>query len=121
MQSLYVAAVKYGWLEFCNHPRDPVSPLVKEFYANLLSPSQHNIWVRNSVVSLDSRVINSFYNLPSEVDCEYAKLLGNITPPKWNKIFKTLTTEGASWSNDEGRVINRINLKPIAKVWVKFL
>ncbi|KAH9793304.1 Ribonuclease H [Citrus sinensis] len=28
---------------------------------------------------------------------------------------------GASWANEEGRVVNRIDLKPIAKVWVKFL
>ena len=112
---------KRRWLEFCNHPRDPVLPLVKEFYANLLSPSQHNTWVRNSLVPLDSRVINAFYNLPSKVDWEYAKLLGNITPQKWNKIFKTLTIEGASWDNEEWCVINKIDLKPIAKVWVKFL
>ena len=33
----------------------------------------------------------------------------------------TLTIEGVSSANDEGRVVNIINLKPIAKVWVKFL
>ncbi|KAH9685728.1 hypothetical protein KPL70_014067 [Citrus sinensis] len=70
VQSLYNVVAKRGWLEFCNHPRDPVLPLVKEFYANLVSPGQHNIWVRNSLVPLDSRVINAFYNLPSEVNCE---------------------------------------------------
>ena len=29
VQSLYAAAAKCGWLEFCNHPQDPVLPLVK--------------------------------------------------------------------------------------------
>ena len=96
-------------------------PLVKEFYANLLSPGQHNIKVRNSLVPLDSRVINAFYNLPSEVNYEYAKLLDKLTPQRWNKIFTILTVNGASWANKEGHVINRIYLKPIAKVWVKFL
>ena len=96
-------------------------PLVKEFYANLLSPGQHNIWVRNSLVPLDSRVINAFYNLPSEVNCEYAKLLDKLTPQRSNKIFTTLTVKGASWANEEGRVINKIDLTPIAKLWVKFL
>ena len=33
----------------------------------------------------------------------------------------TLTVEGTSWANKEGLVINRIDLKPIVKVWVKFL
>ncbi|KAH9792490.1 hypothetical protein KPL71_004147 [Citrus sinensis] len=113
--------VKRGWLEFYNHPRDPVLPVVKEFYANLVSPDQHNIWVRNTLVPLDSHVINAFYNLPTEINCEYAKLLDKLTPKKWNTIFTTLLIKGASWANEEGCVVNRIDLKPIAKVWVKFL
>ena len=121
MQSLYTTTAKCMWLEFCNHPRDPVLPLVKEFYSNLLSYVQHNTWVKNSLVPLDSRVINAFYNLPSEVNCEYAKLLDKLTPQRWNKIFTTLTVKDASSANEEGRVINMIDLKPIAKVWVKFL
>ena len=44
-----------------------------------------------------------------------------LTKKKWNTIFKTLTIEGASWVNEEGHVVNRIDLTPIAKVWVKFL
>ncbi|KAH9680288.1 hypothetical protein KPL71_026499 [Citrus sinensis] len=57
------------------------------------------------------------------VECskEYAKLRDKLTPKKWNTIFTTLTIEGASWANEKGRIVNRIDLKPIAKVWVKFL
>ncbi|KAH9780071.1 RNA-directed DNA polymerase [Citrus sinensis] len=68
-----------------------------------------------------SRVINAFYNLPAEITCEYAKLRDKLTPKKWNTIFTTLTIEGASWANEEGCVVNMIDLKLIAKVWVKFL
>ena len=50
VQTVHNVAAKRGWLEFCNHPRDPMLPIVKEFYANLVSPGQHNIWVRNSLV-----------------------------------------------------------------------
>ena len=50
-------------------------PVVKEFYANLVRLSQHNIWVRNSLDPLDSQLIIAFYNLPTEFNCEYAKLL----------------------------------------------
>ena len=121
MQSLYNVVAKRGWLEFCDHPQDPVLQVAKEFYANLVSHGQHNIWVRNLFVLLDSRVINAFYDLPVEINCEYAKLLDKLNPQRWNKIFKTLTVEGASWVNEEGWVINRIDLKPIVKVWVKFL
>ena len=121
VQLLHTAATKRGSLEFCNHPRDLMLPLVKEFYANLLCSGQHNIWVRNSLVPLNSRVINAFYNLPSKTNCEYATLLGKLTPQWWNKIFTTLNVKGASWANEERRVINMIDLTPIAKVWVKFL
>ncbi|KAH9802215.1 hypothetical protein KPL71_001288 [Citrus sinensis] len=121
VQTIHNAAAKRGWLEFCKHPRDPVLQVVNEFYANLVSPDQHNIWVRNTLVLLDSRVINAFYNLPAEITCEYAKLCDKLTPKKWTTIFTTLTIEGASWANEEGRVVNRIDLKPIAKVWVKIL
>ena len=96
-------------------------PVVKEFYANLVSPDQHNIWVRNTLVPLDSRVINPFYHLLAEITCEYAKLCDKMTPKRWNTIFKTLTIKRASWVNEEGHVVNMIDLKPIAKVWVKFL
>ena len=96
MQTIHNAAAKRGWLEFCNHPRDPVLPIVKEFYANLVSLDQHNIWVRDTLVPLDSRVKNAFYNLPAEINCEYAKLLDKLTLKKWNTIFTPLTIEGTS-------------------------
>ena len=48
-------------------------------------------------------------------------MLDKLTPKKCNTIFTTFTIELASWANEEGRVVNSIDLKPIAKVWVKFL
>lgn len=38
-----------------------------------------------------------------------------MTVKKWGTVL------GSEWMNEEGRVVSRINLKPIAKVWVKFL
>ena len=38
LQTIHNAAAKRGWLEFCKHPRNLVLPVVKEFYANLVSP-----------------------------------------------------------------------------------
>ena len=121
MQTIHNVVAKRGWLEFCKHPRDPVLQVVKEFYANLVSPYQHNIWVRNTLVPLYSRVINAFYNLPAEITCEYAKLRDKLTPKKCTTIFTTFTIEGASWANEKGLIVNMIDLKPIAKVWVIFL
>ena len=96
-------------------------PIVKEFYANMLGQEKKTIWVRNALIRLDLRVINTFYNLPSDVECEYSKLIANMTDKTWNKVLKALTIEGTPWANEEGRVINRIDIKLVAKVWVKFL
>ena len=37
VQTIHNTGAKHGCLEFCNHPRDHVLPVVKEFYANLVS------------------------------------------------------------------------------------
>lgn len=44
-----------------------------------------------------------------------------MTIKKYREVFKTLTVPGSEWMNEGGRVVNRIDLKPVAKVWVKFL
>ena len=44
-----------------------------------------------------------------------------MTVKKWGEVFKTIIVASSKWMNDEGIVVNRIDLKPIAKVWVKFL
>ena len=36
-------------------------------------------------------------------------------------MFRTLTEPRSERMTEDGRLISRINLKPIAKVWVKFL
>ena len=70
---------------------------------------------------LESRVINAFYDLLAVIDCEYTKFTENMTVKKWGEVFKTLTIQGSEWMNKKSRVVNRIELIPIAKVWVKFL
>ena len=55
------------------------------------------------------------------MECEYSKLIANMTDKTWNNVLKTLTVKRTSWANEEGRVINIIDLKHVAKVWVKFL
>lgn len=48
-------------------------------------------------------------------------MIGSMTLNKYNSVLKTLTVEGSSRANKEGRVINRLNFKRILKVWLKFL
>lgn len=70
---------------------------------------------------LESRVINAFYDLLDVIDCEYTKVAQNMIVKKWREVFKTLSIQGSEWMNKENRVVNRIELKPVTKVWVKFL
>lgn len=74
-------------------------------------------------VLLDSRVINAFHDLLVVIDCEYTKFVENINVKKWGggREFKTLIVQDSAWMNDEERVVNMIELKPIAKVWMIFL
>lgn len=48
-------------------------------------------------------------------------MLESMTPKILNSVLKTLTVESSSWESEEGRVINRIDLKLVTKIWVKFL
>ena len=40
---------------------------------------------------------------------------------KWGEVFKTSTVPDSKWINEEGRVVSKIDLKLIAKVWEKVL
>ena len=79
MNNICTAIARRGWIEFCAYPRDPVLPIVKEFYLTMLQQDQHNIFVTQVQVPLDSRVINTFYNLPAIIDCEYLKFAQNMS------------------------------------------
>ena len=43
-------------------------------------------------------------------------MVENMTTKKLSDVLRTLTVEGSSWLNEEDRVVNRVDLKPIAKV-----
>ena len=87
----------------------------------MLQRDHRNIFVRQVQVPLDSRVINVFYDLPLVIDCEYTKFAENMTVNRWGEVLKTFTVQGSKWINEEGIVVNGIDLKHIAKVWVKLL
>lgn len=54
------------------------------------------------------------------IDCEYIKFAENMTVKKWGEGFQTLTVPGSEWMNEEGRVVNMIDLKHIAKLGQNF-
>lgn len=87
----------------------------------MLQQDQHTVIVKNVQVALDRRLINAFYNLPYDIDCEYLNMVENMTAKKWSDVLKTYTVEGSSWLNEECRVVNRIDLNLVPKMCVKFL
>ena len=54
------------------------------------------------------------------IDCEYTKFAEYMIV-KWGEVFKTLTVKDSEWMNEENKVVNMIDLKLVAKDWVKFL
>lgn len=46
MNNIHNTVARRGWVNFCSYPQDPIIPVVKEFYSNLLQQDQHNIFVR---------------------------------------------------------------------------
>lgn len=36
MSSIHTTVARRGWLKFCSHPQNPVVPVVKKFYPNML-------------------------------------------------------------------------------------
>lgn len=89
IHTIYVTAAKQGWLAFCTHPRNLVLPIVKEFYSNMLQQEQKTSLVRKVQVPLNSRVINAFYNLPSDIDCAYSKMAESMTTKQWVDVFSS--------------------------------
>ena len=94
MSNINNVVARQGWVKFCSHPQDPIVPIVKEFYSNMLQQDQRNIFIRQVQVPLDSRVINVFYYLPTAIECEYTQFAENMTIKKWGEVFKTLTVPG---------------------------
>lgn len=52
-------------------------------------------------IPIDSRVVNTFYNIPPIVDYEYSRLMKTINVKKQNKVLNALTIEGNEWANKE--------------------
>lgn len=80
--NIYNVVVRKRWVKFRSHLQDPIIPIVKKFYSNLLQQDQRNIFLRQVQVPLDSRVFNAFYDLPTVVDCEYTQFAENMTMKK---------------------------------------
>ena len=113
----------HRWKKIASHPQDPVVPLVREFYSNILTSAQTFSMVRGGKVSFSASIINMHWGL-DDVDDDYVPLLVSISINELNLILSSMTIEGTTWLPDKGDVIfmcARPALCPIAKIWYHFI
>ncbi|PON88684.1 hypothetical protein TorRG33x02_155890 [Trema orientale] len=59
------------WQKFCKHPGSGISPIARDFYANVYEHEGNQINVRGKVITFDNHAINHFYELPDIEDDDY--------------------------------------------------
>ena len=113
----------HGWRNFAMHPINPIAPLVREFYANIVTGSQTFSMVRGVKVSFSASSINMHLGL---LDCEddLRDSVDMICADELNRLLGELAVEGAEWLPDRGKGVylcSRPLLKPFAKIWYHFV
>ncbi len=109
----------HQWSKFVAHPDNPIISLVREFYANILTPGQTFSMVRGLKISFSSTSVNMHFGL-AEFKDDYASLVDKISGEELNKMLQELTVEGTTWlaEAENGPLkCSRSVLKPIPKVW----
>ncbi|PON66208.1 hypothetical protein PanWU01x14_110740, partial [Parasponia andersonii] len=89
--------IQHNWQLFCTHPKDPIVPLVREFYANLTNLEEDTVYVRGVQVPLSMEAINTIFGLGDLVD-EYSEFVENIIESKLLMVLKTVAIAEAEWN-----------------------
>ena len=109
----YVIEVQ-KWKRFASHPQNPIVPLVRKFYLNIL------IGVK---VSFSTSTINMHLGSEDAVD-DYIPLLESISLDELNRVLSSLTIKGTNWLPNKGDGVvmcSRPALHPIPKIWYHFI
>ena len=120
---IYSVIAVHQWRKFSLHPQNPIVPLVREFYSNILAGAQTFSMVRGVKVFFSAPSINMHLGLDDLVD-EYSPLLESISVEELTRVLNTLTIEGTNWLPDRGYCIfmcSRLALRPTAKIWYHFI
>ncbi|PON64024.1 hypothetical protein PanWU01x14_127910 [Parasponia andersonii] len=59
------------WQKFCKNPGWSISPVVRDFYANVYEHERNQMNMRGKVITFDSHAINHFYELLDIEDDAY--------------------------------------------------
>ena len=76
----------HPWSKFAVHPYNPIVPLVREFYTNILTVNQTFSMVQGIEVSFSASSINMHFGLPDVVN-EYSTLLETISRVVLNRML----------------------------------
>ena len=67
-----------GWTELCKHSEAAVTPVVREFYADLCGEKYGKVFFRGKWVPFDIKVINEHYKLAEENYDQFKSLCNNL-------------------------------------------
>ena len=113
----------HKWRTLAAHPSNPILPLVREFYSNIITPDQTFSMVRGVKVSFSAPSINLHFNL-EDFDDKFSDMLDSVGGEELEKVLKSVSIEGTNWLPNRGQgiyICARPNLKPLAKVWYHFI
>ena len=105
------------------YPINQIAPLVREFYANIITSAQTFSMVRGVKVSFSASSINMHLGL-SDYDDSLCDFIDTIRTDELNRILEETTVDGTDWLPDKGKGVYlcfRPLLKPSAKIWYHFI
>ena len=120
---VFSAISVHQWKTFALHPQNPIVPLVRELYSNILTGAHTFSMVRGTKVSFSAASINLHFGL-EDLEDEFGPLLDSLSMEELTKILHYLTIEGTKWLPERGEGIflcSRPALLPIPKIWYHFV
>lgn len=111
------------WTEFIRPPLDAVTPVVREFYANLIEKHEnYRVKVRGRMVPFDCKTINDLYSMPNFDEDDYVQYKrGNVD---FGEILTNLCKPRAEWklnTRQEPVTFKANTLKFHAMSWFLFI
>ena len=85
----------HNWKAFATHLSNPVLPLVREFYANIVTGNQTFSMVRGVKVSFSAPSINMHIDLEDCVD-NFNALLESVRGVEMDRVLQSVTVEGTN-------------------------
>ncbi|KAK9008901.1 hypothetical protein V6N11_080378 [Hibiscus sabdariffa] len=93
--------------------------LVKEFYAHFKDPNQGILYFRSERVEFTAKAINKFFTVKRTADL-HTPFVNSLKDQNIDFLLENLCFQGAEW-DEANTIVERDQLKPVAKLWMHFL